>query len=283
MLGLLINPYFPENLLFIYHHLLPKLTDATATSVGKEWYPYQTWTLVENSGPALLLFVSAIFALGLRERRINTATATLLFLTVLFGFMLFKSRRFIEYFPAFVLLFGALAWAPLFKAWMQAKKWVGRDLPVVLTVIVLLASAWNIQQTQASLKDSKPFQRFATASTWLVTNTPARSMVFQTDWDDFTRLYYYNTHNIYTVGLDPTYMQLYDADLYDLWIEISKGRVERPAATIAGKFGAGYVITDLQHKGFLREAEADPQLIERYRDDFAVVFEVVAQKEVPQK
>lgn len=283
ILGLMINPYFPENLLFIYHHLLPKLTDATATSVGKEWYPYETWTLIKNSGPGLLLFVSAVFALGLRERRIDTATATLLFLTILFGFMLFKSRRFIEYFPAFVLLFGAMAWAPLFQEWTQAKKWVSRELPVALTIIILLATAWNVQEARASLQDSKPYQRFAEASAWLTANTPAGSMVFQTDWDDFTRLYYYNTHNTYTLGLDPTYMQLYDADLYDHWVEITKGRVERPAATIASTFGASYVITDLQHKGFLREAEDDPQLIERYRDDFAVVFEVVDQKEVTQE
>ena len=204
-------------------------------------------------------------------------------MTALFGFMLFKSRRFIEYSPAFVLFFGALAWGPLFREWTQAKKWVRRELPVALTVILLLATAWNVQKTQASLKDSKPYQRFAAASTWLSDHTPAGSMVFQTDWDDFTRLYYYNTHNTYTVGLDPTYMQRYDSDLYDLWVDITKGQVERPAATIAGTFGAGYVITDLQHKDFLREAEADPQLTEVYRDEFAVIFEVLAQKEVSQK
>ncbi|HET9905540.1 MAG TPA: hypothetical protein VFQ23_02830, partial [Anaerolineales bacterium] len=30
LLGLVINPYFPENLIFSYHHMLPKLTDATS-------------------------------------------------------------------------------------------------------------------------------------------------------------------------------------------------------------------------------------------------------------
>ncbi|MDH3674608.1 MAG: hypothetical protein OES12_03860, partial [Anaerolineae bacterium] len=100
-LGLLINPYFPENLLFIYHHILPKVTDTTAVSVGREWYPYQTWTLVENSGLALLAFIAGVVALGFRDKRMNTATATVLFISVLLGVMLFKSRRFVEYFPAF--------------------------------------------------------------------------------------------------------------------------------------------------------------------------------------
>mgnify|MGYP005843777837 CR=1 FL=1 len=276
-LGLVINPYFPENLAFIYHHLAPKLTDATATPVGNEWYPYQTWTLVENSGLALLAFAAGVFALGLHERRMNVATATLLVLALLFGLMLFKSRRFVEYFPAFALLFSALAWAPLFSGWSQARKWVGREAPVIMALILIPAIWWNIQASQASLQKSKPYQQYAGASAWLQANTPAGSRVFQTDWDDFTRLFYYNTHNTYTLGLDPTYMQLYDAELYELWVDVTKGWVETPARTIAETFGASYVLTDLNHREFLRRAEADPQLRELYRSDDAVIFQVLPQ------
>ena len=39
ILGMLINPYFPHNLIFSYHHMLPKLANATSVSVGNEWYP----------------------------------------------------------------------------------------------------------------------------------------------------------------------------------------------------------------------------------------------------
>lgn len=274
-LGLVINPYFPDNLAFIYHHLAPKLTDATATKVGNEWYPYQTWTLAENSGLALLAFVAGVFALGLHERRMNVATATLLVVTLLFGLMLFKSRRFVEYFPAFALLFSALAWSPLFTGWSQARKWVGRDLPVVMVLILIPAIWWNIQASQASLQKSKSYQQYAGVSAWLQANTPPGSRVFQTDWDDFTRLFFYNTHNTYTLGLDPTYMQLYDAELYDRWVDITQGRVEKPARIIAGTFGASYVLTDLNHKGFLRQAEADPQLKELYRSKDAAIFQVL--------
>ncbi len=51
-LGLLINPYFPQNVTFIAGHLLPKVGES-ATRVGNEWTPYRTWTIVENSGLAL--------------------------------------------------------------------------------------------------------------------------------------------------------------------------------------------------------------------------------------
>ncbi|MCL4302876.1 MAG: hypothetical protein KJ077_44720 [Anaerolineae bacterium] len=273
-LGLIINPYFPHNLIFIYHHLFPKLTDATAISVGNEWYPYQTWTLVENSGPALLFFIAGAFALGLREQRMDARTATTFLLSVLFGLMLFKSRRFVEYFPPFALIFAALAWRPLLRSWYEGETWRRRILAGLIAAILLPGLWFTVQAAQENMQNAKPYQRYAAASAWLQANTPAGSPVFQTDWDDFPRLFFYNTHNTYTVGLDPTYMQLYDPDLYDLWVNITRGRVKTPAQTIVETFGARYIITDLDHKGFLRQAKADPHLAEVYRDEYAAIFQV---------
>jgi hypothetical protein len=273
-LGLVINPYFPHNLIFIYHHLFPKLTETTAISVGNEWYPYQTWTLIENSGPALLAFVAGAFALGLNQRRMSMSTATLFLLATLFGLMLFKSRRFVEYYPAFALLFCATAWTSLIREWQPAKGWVRLVLLVALALLLGPALWLNLQATRESMQNTKPYQRYAEASAWLRANTPANSRVFQTDWDDFPRLFFYNSHNTYTVGLDPTYMQLYNAELYDIWVDITRGRVKAPAQTIAETFGANYIITDLDHEAFLHVAQKDPHLIEVYRDEYTAIFQV---------
>jgi hypothetical protein len=306
-LGLVINPYFPENITFIYRHIAPKLTGMTDIRVGNEWYPYKTTQLLENSGLAFVLFLGGVLALGLNDRRMDTRTATSLFLAAMFGALLFKSRRFVEYFPAFALVFAAMAWKPLLERWLSsAAGRVDLDLPLDqaverfrntglwyntwrrgivagVMVIALLPALWlNLNASRQSLEGSNPYQRYAQASAWLEANTPAGSRVFQTDWDDFTRLFFYNTHNTYILGLDPTYMQLHDPELYDLWVDISKGRVERPSDAISHKFGASYVVTDLKHKDFLREAEDDPNLIEMSRDEYAVVFHVVEPGEAVQ-
>ncbi|HLE14075.1 MAG TPA: hypothetical protein VI776_04950, partial [Anaerolineales bacterium] len=100
-LGLLVNPYFPQDVIFAARHILPKVGDATAVDVGNEWYPYRTATLLRNSPLALVAFLSGALALGLQEKRMDTRTATAFLLAVLFGWMFFQSRRFVEYFPAF--------------------------------------------------------------------------------------------------------------------------------------------------------------------------------------
>lgn len=284
-LGLIINPYFPHNIIFAYLHILPKLFETTAISVGNEWYPYETAQLLENSPLALVAFVSAALALGLSGKRIDRRTALAFGLASLFGLMLFQSRRFIEYFPPFALLFAAFAWAPLFardpqsgqgRLQAQLRPQLRPRLPALGLLAVLLPGLWlTFNAAQASLQSSKPYTTYAGASAWLAANTPVGERVFQTDWDDFPRLFYYNTHNTYLIGLDPTYMLLYDAELYRQWVDITRGKVERPAEAIERDFGARYILTDLRHGGFLKQAARDPRLAEVYRDEEAVVFQLV--------
>ena len=286
ILGLIINPYFPENIIFSYRHMLPKLADATSVRVGNEWFPYETKQLLDNSLPALAAFTSGALALGLSARKMDVRTALALLVSLLFGLMLFQARRFVEYFPPFALIFAAFAWTPLFP--QVADLVSSTDSPrgpfnlrtyipvILLSLVVAVSIARSIPPAREALGTSKPYDLYAGASAWLKENTEAGTRVFQTDWDDFPRLFFYNTHNTYLVGLDPTYMQLYDADLYDLWVEITQGDVQEPSELIVSIFASQYVHTDLNHGDFLQVAEQDPGLEEVYRDDQAVVFEVIA-------
>ena len=279
LFGLIVNPYFPADLIFSYRHMLPKLTLATSIGVGNEWYPYETSTLLHNSLPALIAFASGIVALGISGRKMELRTAFGLFLALLFGFMLFQARRFVEYFPPFALIFAAFAWAPLFDLETEPDssklRPPNRWAPYLLSAVVALSIARSVPQARDALRTSNPYDLYAGASAWLVEHTPVGSRVFQTDWDDFPRLFFYNTHNTYLVGLDPTYMQLYDADLFNLWVEITQGKVKNPSQTILDRFGSRYILSDLQHPAFMQTAEKDPGLKEVYRDSQAVIYEIV--------
>jgi hypothetical protein len=279
-LGLVINPYFPHNVVFAGLHILPKLVETTAVNVGNEWYPYTTAQLLRNSPLALAAAASGVLALGLSGRRMDLRTAFSLALAGLFGVMLFQSRRFIEYFPAFALVFAAFAWAPVIGSMpVTLRTRFQRRLPALALLLALLPSLWMTFNTaKASLQRAKPYETYAGAAAWLEANTPAGARVFQTDWDDFPRLFYYNTHNTYLIGLDPTYLSLYDASLYQRWVDVTQGEVEQPSAAIEREFGARYVLTDLRHTGFLDQAARDPRLAEVYRDGDAVVFQITGEQ-----
>lgn len=276
-LGLLINPYFPHNIVFAAQHILPKLSEATSVSVGSEWYPYTTAQLLENSPLALAAFISGALALGLSSRRIDLRTLAAFAAACLFGLMLLQARRFVEYFPPFALVFAAFAWTPVIQNYRPLNS-LYRAVPALLLALALIPGAWmTLRAAQTSIQASKPYQTYAGASAWLAANTPAGSRVFQTDWDDFPRLFFYNTHNTYLIGLDPTYMQIYDSGLYDLWVSITQGKVEQPSNVIRSEFTSRYALTDLHHTGFLRRAAEDPNMVEVYRDADAVIFQVLTE------
>ena len=291
--GMLINPYFPANLVFSYRHMLPKLTGATSVNVGNEWYPYDTGQLLKNSLPAFVAFVGGALALGLSGRKMEARTALGFFAALLFGLMLFQARRFVEYFPPFALIFAAFAFSPLLADLSRApaspaessqprfpiKSRLQTHLALFLLTLAATAGiARSIPNARHAIEDSKPYGLYADASAWLAQNTPAGARVFQTDWDDFPRLFFYNTHNTYLIGLDPTYMQLYSPGLYDLWVDITQGKIEQPSRYISTTFESTYIHTDLHHTDFLRVAADDPGLKEVYRDNQAVIFQVVSTK-----
>jgi len=285
LLGMLVNPYFPYNLIFAYRHMLPKLTDATSISVGNEWYPYTTGQLLKNSLPALIAFVSGVFALGLAGKKMDLRTTLALLVSLMFGLMLFQARRFVEYFPPVALVFATFAWSPFFQE-MPAPKfdrdfissgWRGIEsaLPVgSIMASILITMVFSVHNAQISITGSKPYGLYAGASAWLEKNTPLGARVFQTDWDDFPRLFFYNTHNTYLVGLDPTYFQLANPGLYDLWEKVTQGKVENLSGLIPARFGAVYIQSDLKHESFLSVAEKDNGLKEVYRDDQSVIFQI---------
>lgn len=291
--GLLINPYFPDNIIFGARHLIPKLLGEADVRVGNEWYPYETTQLLSNSLLGLLAFLSGVMALGLNNKRMDTRTATALFLAIFFGLMLFQSRRFIEYFPPFALIFSAMAWAPVLNnPWQKFREqvirsengrffWVGSFkeiekrswLPGIALIAILIFGIWSTAQAaQENLADSKPAGLYSQASNWLIGNTPQRTRIFQSDWDDFPKLFFHNTWNTYLIGLDPTYLEIKDPALFDTWIDITQGEVELPSQQIIDEFAAQYILTDLAHKKFINRVGEDPAIVEVYRDEEAIIY-----------
>lgn len=271
VLGLIINPYFSQDITFIFNHLLPKLGES-AVSVGNEWYPYDTWTLIGNSGFALAAFVVGAFALGWRGQKIDRAAVAAFGLSLVFGLMLFKARRFVEYFPPFALIFAALAINPLLDQVTRPNR---RLMPIGLVAVLIAPLAITLTQARAAMADqTKPAETYAAASYWLAQYAPPGAAIFQTDWDDFPRLFFYNTTSVYTIGLDPTYMQLYDGDLYDTWVQITQGKIKPASVAIRSRFGGDYVLTDLNHTAFINQAKDDPGLTEVFRDKFCIIYAV---------
>ncbi|MEP7148593.1 MAG: hypothetical protein ABI857_06890 [Acidobacteriota bacterium] len=111
ILGNVINPYFPSNLLLFYEHFKTKLVVAGdfAVAVGGEWYPYNGMELLTHFPVAMLAMLVGYVLFRPRNRKLPERAAFFLaFVTMLLAAQ-FSSKRFAEYFPPFAILFAAFS------------------------------------------------------------------------------------------------------------------------------------------------------------------------------
>src|SRR5205085_6118744 len=156
-------------------------------------------------------------------------------------------------------------------------------LAAALAAVVIGATMIvTVAQARADMKAEPDPYDYNGASQWIAADVPAGAMVFNTDWDDFPMLYYYNPNNPYIVGLDPTYLYDRDPALWKLYARITLGEEDDPAPLIRERFGAEYVFTDNQHPDFLENAAASGKFETVYTDAKTTVLRIRTAAEIKQ-
>jgi len=276
--GLMINPYFPDNVFFLIDALRMKIfADGFNIAVGNEWYPFKTLTLVKDAAIPLAAYLAGIVLTNRDEWKSDPYRLFWFLLATLWLLMLLKSRRFIEFFPPAALLFFIYAAKPWLQRFSLAALRQQRVLwlPVAIAILLFgMAGYKTLHGEYHKMQKKAPVNAYQGGAIWLAEHTPAGSTVFHTDWDDFPRLFFHNRHNNYIVGLDPDYMRLKDAARYQLWRRISKGKIKHPADLIRHQFGADYVFTDKKHKRFIKVANKSPRLSVVFSDKYSTVYRV---------
>ncbi|MET0751796.1 MAG: hypothetical protein ABWZ66_00360, partial [Pyrinomonadaceae bacterium] len=280
ILGNLINPYFPTNLYLFWEHLLEKFKIGTdfVVAVGGEWYPYSGQQLLTHFPIAMTAMLLGYILFMPRSRKLpEKATFFLGFVTVLL-LAQFRSIRFAEYFPPFAILFASFSWQAFkisqahqlpedfqreiepfldkekkterqqyFEYAKQASLWIIGILLVVLMYYNFRGiKIGSIEQEGliTSIKNNEDNDRYKRVTDWTKENIPEGERIFNCNWDDFPKLFFFDTKHAYVYGLDPNYLYTENPDLYKLLGDITAGKVDDAAQQIREKFGARYVFAD---------------------------------------
>ena len=281
--GMILNPYFPENLQQLLEHMKIKLTVSDFnTKVGSEWYPYNSWEFLGNSAVACIAMLVGYISFEPSERKRAQYPIFFLLLATALMIMTARWKRIAEYWPPFAILFAGFSLQP----WLEGLRPYPRRLsPDVLEelkpffdrewkydrafreLLKTLAAAtvalalsvflyFNVTATVKEIAQSEPHAHYQKGAQWLKNNVPAGQVIFNTDWDDFPRLFYYDPSHYYVSGLDPSYLFEKDPDLSRLYDRITLGQEEDPGPLIRNRFGSRYVFSDNQHHDFFDHARA---------------------------
>ena len=278
--GVVVNPYFPRNIVFLFHHLIDKFSlQGYAVSVGNEWYPYSAAKFMQHAGVSLgLMIVAAICCLQFGIKRERRSTVLMLFVIAgTFLVMLLKSRRFIELYPPFALLFSIWAFTSVEKSPRDdVSTSRGVLLPVVIGFLILVLCFFSVSACRDSLRRSEPYAKLSAASGWLKLNTPKHSLVLMSDWDLFTKLFHFNHHNTYIAGLDPYFFYAKDPSGFLLWRDITRGQVEGSLARLLkNRFGSEYVLVERNKSSMIKTLSRESKLKRVFSDKHYYIYKIV--------
>jgi len=289
LIGLIANPYWPNNLYFYYQQVfqIGVVNLGQKFAVGSEWYGTGIMNIFSTM-PHVVIIAGICFVIlfyHLKKVRLITFFSFVL----AFGFVLLniKSKRYIEYSAPFTLLFAACAFTDTAKIITQdkvAKFW--HKLPIYLkgfllanlAVLLIVIMPLVINKTlNTKMPTNWPVDKFASSAQWLEQNTEPGSVIFHSDWDEWPSLFYHNDQNYYLIGLDFTFMYNYSPELQQEYIGITRGTdSQNIAGKIKNDFGASYIFVDPQgHDQFLSNLRADQNIIEVFQSSDSIIFKVL--------
>ncbi|MGI8838579.1 MAG: hypothetical protein ACR2H4_18330 [Pyrinomonadaceae bacterium] len=306
--GLIVNPYFPRNLHLLYEHLKIKLTVSDfSTSVGKEWYPYDSWEFLGNSIIACVAMVVGYISFDPADRKRSAHSLFFLLFSTALMIMTMRWKRIAEYWPPFAVMFAAFALQPWLEGTRSAVTRLSNDMLAelqpfldrpgttgatdterrelwrtigvsVVALVLAIALFLNVRVTMHDIAASDPDSFYRAGTEWMRNNVPANEIVFNTDWDDFPRLFYFDPSHRFVTGLDPTYLFDRDAALSRLYDRITLGQQEDPGPLIRDRFGARYVFSDNSHDDFFDNANASGWFDIVYEDSDCTIMRIRDQR-----
>lgn len=288
--GVIFNPYFPHNLFFYWQQLvnIGIINFRDVIGVGAEWYPYGFLALATNAAFVSLLLLLSIVAIIFRGKQMTKQTWALMLLTIFFMALTLKSRRYVEYYIPIAMLYGAFAindalsgpkgeellrtGRRMIQANMWSKAIAGIFALYLLSGIGYIAGRDGVGQV-ADLRSGFALTKFQAVGTWMSENTPVGSRVVHSDWDEFPPLFYYDSHNTYIAGLDPTFLYKANQEQYWTWVNITLAKYSGNVYDAVTKtLGAQYVFVAQGHFGMENEIQQDGHFTLVYRDNEASVY-----------
>ncbi len=177
----------------------------------------------------------------------------------------------------------------------RARAW---EVIIVCTAFVLLTAplVWNARVTALDINGMAHPNFYRGGVEWLTQHADKGEIIFNTDWDDFPKLFFYNPDLAYISGLDPTYLVDRNHEQADLFakITIAKDLKDEEVANlgpmIRDNFCVGegdarrcarYVFTDHEHEDFYNDALDSGWFDEVYSDDDCSILKIRDQKGAP--
>ena len=281
LLALLVSPWFPANLEYLFFHVLSKVRTPLQGMLGVEWRPmtmHELWGFGQVLLVAVVLLVPAVVWQWVRRGdRPTGMTVAFAGLSLLAMVMMLSSVRFIEY------------WIPLTA---MALGFCVRDFhllpqrPGVLVTVGLLALMTWIATGQVNTVRALPADgqvrnlptEFARISSYVNAHGAAGDLILNSRWSDYQMLFYHMPDKAFVNGLDGHYLAYGDPARFNTWYRVITNSVpagEDMANFISESMPVRWIVVSRMDAGLLASIDSSPRILLREATVDGWLFEVL--------
>ncbi|MFH1413643.1 MAG: hypothetical protein ABIG56_02225 [Candidatus Omnitrophota bacterium] len=248
LLGFLIHPNFPNNILVFYLNgmLVPLYSFKWGLELGAEFFPVDTRSLVLGY-PFVWVGLFLLIALGMSKGN-KVGIATRIWMCVagfFFALSLFSQRYIIHSYPM-ILVSGA----SYISDWWGSEVRLGairqnrnlRNISLGVAVAIFFFTGFYVYRDflgdASRIKEYN--QHYEHAAGWISRYVPKGETVFHANWSDSQYFIGLAPQYDYFVTLDPIYMYYWNPRKYNLYRDIAFGRAKDPYVLLKDEFASWY-------------------------------------------
>ncbi len=284
--GIIINPYFPYNVIFYKTHLLSiaVVTSGVLFGIGNEWLPINPFTFANENLLFMVFWMCALcwtciqmtsrvqstFLPAYAKTPSSLSPSSLFFM--IFSLFLFlatiKSQRMGEYFIPIGSAFIACTFQDFFKRvlwreWIQSVRVFLKNQSlglqhifcciigiffIVLFFSMTLSSYVSLWNTINTRH--YPFHSMAHVSAFISHTLPKGSLIINEDWSYFPQLMYYADEYRFAWGLDPTFTHDANPQFFSALVSLGKEKEhEKISDTLKNTLHASYLLIEKNEYG----------------------------------
>ena len=271
ILGLVINPYFPNNILLLFTQIFK--VNLIANLFNVEWKPWTLFEFIKNNILVLLFILVSLF-LVFKNKKITKIQTLYFSLTIFFLVYTLLSRRMQE----FLVPFSILALAFLFNDYYDriSKIKFYNVIKISAVLILVIAALLNFTLLRQDITNNDFVHNYDNCADWMKNNIPKNSLVF-TNAYAFPYLFFKNSDIIYTHGIDLTYSYLYEPEKFERYMEVLEGTAKGNEDYIVKDYQPDYVFSgkikqDIQLFNYIVRNKENYKAV--YEDEWCAVLEV---------
>ena len=262
VLGLIINPYFPNNIFMLYTQIFK--VNLIANLYNAEWKPWPFFEFMKNNLMVLFYFVISIVFL-VKHKKITKNKIFYLLLALFFLVFTLKSRRMQEYLIPFSVLMVVFILKEFIKDLDKNKFYNLLKTGTIIFIVFLMT--FNFYLLRKDITNNSFLYNYDDCAEWMKENIPESSLVFINAYT-FPYLFFKNSGLRYTHGVDLTYSYLYNPEEFERYMNILTGKAKGEDDFIIKDYSPDYL--------FVGKVKQDVKLFEyivKNKENYKIEFE----------